>query len=457
MQEKIFSPLLGNRLVPAQKFPQLRLKLKEHLRVVRHRQCLLPLDLFEPSSVDSIRRHVDGGRVVEIRSSDETLIALGFFEPQRRRVDVFDIISRHAASLPTVSEDYFLARLHFSWERRSRLLHLSQNNTYRIANGFPDGLPSLYIDLFSDSFVRIVATSVGAERLVPAVAEFFRGRGAEEILLDTPLVGDDARVRLTAPTIPLANLYIEGGIQHLWLPETKRVSTAENQFLMNPAHRRSRRMLRDLGRDMNVLCVHDRSGSATLNALTTAKSVTCVQATAELAGWATENIQFNHAKVIFEKSCAVLHAQVDALGPAALPHRRYDVVYLESDPRTLSTREQWLQALTHLLREGTVGVSTIVIMAQETGPQGILDLLHRPSKEDDGASGNVGAGGGGDRPDGPASRKEIAQCIRDAADVFHLRVRFLRAFSPSVDFPLLPEEESVSFSLAYLVEGPVIE
>lgn len=398
--------------------------------------------------MDKIRGHLDSGRVVEVRSSEETLVALGFFEPERNRVDVFDVTSRNAVSLPTVCEDFFLARLHFSWERRSRLLHQSQNNTYRIANGYVDGLPSLYIDLFSESFVRIVATSVGSERLVPAVTEFFRGRGAEEVILDTPQLGDDARVTLAPPTVPLGNLYIEGGIRHLWLPQKTRVPTVKNLFLINPAHRRSRRLLRDLGRDMHVLCVNDRSGSAALNALTTAKSVTCVETTDKLTEWAKENIEFNHAKSIFQKNCTVLQGQADALGPSVLPHAKYDIVYLENDPHTLSTRKQWQQTLTHLLREGTIAVRTIVIMAQETAPQGILDLLHTQPKEKSGEARSK---------DLPASRKEMAQCIRDAADEFHLRVRFLRAFSPSVDYPLLPEGESVSFSLAYLVEGPVIE
>lgn len=95
-----------------------------------------------------------------------------------------------------------------------------------------------------------------------------------------------------------------------------------------------------------------------------------------------------------------------------------------------------------LTRKGVLGVGTIVVVAQEAAPLGITDLLRRRCEEEG-------------KPT-PAIRKEVAQAARDAAEECALRVRFLRAFSPSVDFPLLPEGDSVSFSLAYLFEGPVI-
>lgn len=435
MYAKVFTPLLGHRVQPGQKFAQLKLLPKEHRRLTHHLQCLLPLSVFDSACVDFARRELDPGRVVEVRQANDRLIGLGFYEPQLQRVDVFDLIGRNVTSLPTVSEDFFVARVHAAWERRRRRLHQSQNNTYRIVNGHVDGLPSLYVDMFSDSFVRVIATSAGAERLVPAVAEFLRRSGTEEILLDTPTLGDQERLTLVSPTMPMSRVYVENGIRHMWLREKMRVPTVGNRYLINCANRRARRMLRDLGRGKRVLCVNDRSGSAAMNAVMTAKHVTVVDPDEDVLDWVRENLVANHSSSVFQ-NCETVRSSLDQLEVS----RQQDVVYLEHHYETLATREQWGAALVSLIRKGVMGTGTIVVMSQEAAPLGIPDLLPRHPQS------------------APSvSRIKLAEALRDAAEECRLRVRFLRAFSPSVDYPLFPEETSVCFSQTYLIEGPLIE
>lgn len=438
MHAKLFAPLMGSRIQPGAKFPQLRLKSSEHRRITHHRHCDIPLSVFHEESVAFAARELAAGRVVEVRRDDNRLVALAFFEPQLQRVDVFDLTPKEVTMLPTISEDFFVARMHNAWERRRKLLHQSQNNTFRVVNGSSDGLPALYIDSFSDSFARVIATSAGAERLLPATAEFLRRRGAEQILLDSPTLGSGVRLNTIKPTKASKAIYVEGGIRHLWPEQPTTLPTLENRLLINTAHRRARRMIRDLGKGKRVLCVNDRSGSAAMNAVMTAKQVTVVEGDAAVLDWVRENLVVNHTQSVF-KNCNTVHSTLAELDLG----RQYDVVFLEYHPDTLATPDQWRNTLVGLTRKGIIGVGTIVVMAQEAAPLGISDLVRRRVEE-------MG------KPV-PALRKEVAQAVRDAAEECALRVRFLRAFSPSVDFPLLPEGDSVSFSLTYFFEGPVIE
>lgn len=437
MHAKVLAPLLGYRIQPATKFPQMRLKGREHRRITHHRQCLVPMGMFQDDSVRFATRELTPGRIVEVRREDNRLIALGFFEPQLNRVDVFDLTPKEVTMLPTISEDFFSARMHDAWEQRRKLLYQSQNNTFRILNGYADGIPALYVDMFSESFARVIATTAGSERLLPAVADFLRRRGAEEILLDSPTLGPDSRLTVARPTKVSKNIYVEGGIRHLWPPETVKLPTIDNRPLVNTAHRRARRMIRDLGKGKRVLCVNDRGGSASMNAVMTAKQVTVVEADAATLDWTRENLILNHTQAVF-KNCDTVHSSAADLGTS----KQYDVVFLEHHPDTLSSPAQWTDTLVSLVRRKIIGAGTIVVMAQEAAPLGINDLLARRTS--------------GQGKPVPATRKELAQALRDCADACSMRVRFLRAFSASVDYPLQPEDDSLTFSLTYLFEGPVI-
>lgn len=438
MHSKVLSSLLGQRIQPAHKFPQIRLKANEQLLGSRHHSCSLPLTLFHDASVEFCCHELQQGQIVEVRRDDNKLEALGFFEPQLLRVEIFDFVGNSMSLLPTVSEDFFISRVDAAWERRRRLLHQSENNAYRVLNGTVDGVPSLYMDAFSESFVRLVATSAGAERLVPAVTEYLRRRGTEEVLLDTPTVGRSQRLSLAQQTLPMSRMYVESGVRHLWLKDSIRLDTEANRLLLNPAHRRARRMIRDLAKDKRVMCVYDRSGSAAMNATMTAKYVTVVEECQSALKWVQANLVANHSAAVF-KSCHTVHSTLEGLEL----REQYDIVYLEHHHKYLATARQWNKAIVDLTTKKIIGAGTIVIMAQESAPLGIRDLLVRRSS-------------GGCDAERPASRKEIAQTLRDAADTCKMRVRFLRAFSTSCDYPQLPEEDSVCFSLAYLMEGPAI-
>ncbi|KAG5498726.1 hypothetical protein JKF63_03014 [Porcisia hertigi] len=444
MHAKLLAPLAGGRIQAAHKFPQLHLQAAQRWLVTRHRQCNLPLQLFQPSSVDFAGRELEAGRIVEVRGDDNSLVALGFYEPQLQRVDVFDMTPSLSTTLPTISEDSFMARVHDAWERRRRILPQTHSNTYRIVNGSADSLPSLFVDVFSECFVRVVATSFGAERLVPPLLDFLSRRGAEDVLLDTPTLGDAVRASLITPTLPLPQIYVEGGVSHMWLKRDMRLPSTENLFLVNTAHRRTRRMMRDVGKGKRVLTIYDRSGSASMNAIMTAKHVTVAHREETYLEWARANLICNHSASVF-KTCETV-----CCDPAEL-HLRHqqDVVYMECHPKFLSTHSQWVALVQALATNKVIGIGTILVLAQEEAPLGVRDLLPRRA---------VFYGGDESKAneDRPMTRRPLADVIRDALERCNLRLKFLRAFSVACDYPLLPEEESPSFSQIYLVEGPVL-
>jgi hypothetical protein len=445
MHHKLIAPLLGNRLQAAQKFPQLRLRPRQHHRITRHLQCDVPLSLFHPNSLDFAKRELEAGRIVEIRRDDQRLVALGFYEPQLNRVDVFDATPNSVTTFPTISEDFFMARVHEAWERRRRILPQTQNNTYRIVNGYADSLPALFVDIFSECFVRVVATSWGAERLLPPLLDFLRRSGAEDVLLDTPTLGDSNRVSLISATIPLPQMYVEGGVSHLWLKQGVRLSSTENLLLLNPAHRRTRRMMRDLGKGKRVLTVYDRCGSASMNAVMTAKHVTVVHREESTLEWARANLICNHSNTVF-KTCETV-----CCDPAELHVRhQQDVVYIECEPKYLSSGKQWATLVKALARNKVIGVGTMLIVAQEEAPLGIRDLLPRRTALFAGDSVKAEA-------NPPIHRRPLAELLRNSLEEEHLRLKFLRAFSVACDHPRIPESESASFSQVFLIEGPALE
>ncbi|EKF37814.1 hypothetical protein MOQ_001983 [Trypanosoma cruzi marinkellei] len=438
MWSKVFSPLLTNRLAPAQKFPQLKLRPLQHRLLTRERQCIISLASFDANSVEFARREIAPGSIVEVRDSERHhLLALGFYEPALLRVDVFHLTPKLISDLPIIGEEFFLNRMREAWRKRQRVFgHMAangDNNTYRVVNGTADGIPSLYVDLYSSSFARIVATSFGAERIVPSVAELLRCYGTEQLLLDTPYLKDREKLTLVHPTIPLSAVYIENGTRHLWIPPAETPATRSNRWLLNTAHRRARFVLREVCRGKRVLTLNDRSGSAALNALMTAKSVVIAEADAALLDRIRENLVANHATAVFNVCETVPCTNIEDLEV-----RRQDVVYLEHHPDTLSSEEQWRTTLAALLRRRICGEGTLLFVAQEAAPLGIPDLLQQHASNEYSA---------------PAWQEKVATALRLAASEHNLNLRQLRGFGPSVDYPVLPMAESTCFSQIFLLES----
>ncbi|KEG15614.1 23S rRNA (cytosine1962-C5)-methyltransferase [Trypanosoma grayi] len=436
MWSKVFSPLLANRLRPAQTFPQLKFRPQQHRPLTNQRRCAVPLSLLDPNSLDFARREIAPGDVVELRDSEHhRLLALGFYEPALLRVDVFHVTPKVVSELPIISEEFFLRRVREAWERRRRAFGQAGregNNAYRVVNGTVDGVPSLYVDLFSSSFARVVATSTGAERLVPCVTEMLRRQGAEEVLLDTPYLKDREKLTLVHPTISLPGEYVENGTSHLWVPSTEYPATRSNRWLVNTAHRRTRRLLRDVCRGKRVLCLNDRSGAAALNAVMSAKQVVVSETDTALLDRVRENLVANHATAVF-KTCETVAASLEDLDL-----RKQDVVCLEHHPYTLSSAGQWQTAFMSLLQRRICGDGSVLFVAQETAPLGITDLLQQQSS---------------DARVMPALRDEISQAIRAAAGKHKLSTRQIRVFGPSIDHPVLPLDDSPCFSQVFLLEG----
>nr|CCD12428.1 unnamed protein product [Trypanosoma congolense IL3000] len=436
MWPKVFAPLLAFRHAPANKFPQLKLRLRQERSLTHKREISIPLSSFDPKSIDFAHREIPQGSVVEIRDADHhRLLALGFYEPSLLRVDVFHFSPKVVTDLPVISEEFFLDRMKGAWERRQRVFRHSENgstNAYRIVNGYADGIPSLYVDLFSSGFARVVATSTGAERIVPAVCELLRQRGVEEVLLDTPFLKGCEKVTFITPTITLPQLYVESGASNLWLPRDVHPGTSTNRWLLNTAHRRSRLLLRELCHGKRVLCVNDRSGAAALQAAMVAKQVLVSETDGPLLDRVRENLVSNHGMAIFS-TCETTNAGVDHVNP-----RRHDVVYLEHRSDDLSTQQQWGSMLRTLLRRGICGNGSVLIAAQEVATLGIHDYAIPQSK-------NVGCSV-------PANREDIVNTFSGVAGEHGLSLRLLRFFGPSIDHPIMSYMDPACFSYVFLLQ-----
>ncbi|ORC90843.1 uncharacterized protein TM35_000072670 [Trypanosoma theileri] len=436
MWSKVFSPLLASRLKPAQKFPQLKLRPQQHRIITHQRQSNISLTSFDPNSLEYARREITPGSVVEVRNSEQNrLLALGFYEPTLLRVDVFHIYPKTVTDLPTVSEEFFLERVREAWERRRRVFSLrsvGDNNTYRVVNGASDGIPSLYVDLFSSCFARIVATSYGAERLVPSVTELLKEHGTEQVLLDTPYLKDHEKLTIMNPTISLPEVYVENGTRHLWVPPNEYPATRNNRWLLNTAHRRARHVLREVCGGKQVLCVNDRSGAATLNAVMSAKNVVINETDVGLLDRLRENLIANHSSSVFN-TCETSSLEIDELGT-----HKMDVIYLEHHPEKLSSVKQWQMTFSSLLQQRICGEGSVLFVAQESAPLGIPDLLQQESSE---------------RQFIPAKREELFKALSTTASKYKLNIRKIRVFGPSIDHPILPECESFCFSHVFLLQG----
>ncbi|KAH9579721.1 hypothetical protein LSM04_000226 [Trypanosoma melophagium] len=436
MWSKLFSPLLASRLKPAQKFPQLKLRPQQQRVITHQRQSKISLTYFDPNSLEYARREISPGSIVEVRNSEKNrLLALGFYEPTLLRVDVFYIHPKIVSDLPTVSEEFFLERVRKAWEKRRSVFNLQRvgdNNTYRVVNGASDGVPSLYVDLFSSCFARIVATSFGAEKLVPSVTELLKQHGTEQVLLDTPYLKDHEKLTMMNPTISLPDVYVENGTRHLWLPPNEYPTTRNNRWLLNTAHRRARYLLREVCRGKHVLCINDRSGAATLNVVMSAKSVVVNETDVVLLDRLRENLIANHSSSIFN-TCETASLPVEELDI-----RKMDVVYLEHHPEKLSSVEQWQKTLSSFLQRRLCGEGSVLFVAQESAPLGIPDLLQQESSE---------------REFMPAQQEELFKALSATVSEYKLNIRKIRFFGPSIDHPILPEDESLCFSHVFLLQG----
>ncbi|RHW71877.1 hypothetical protein DPX39_060040100 [Trypanosoma brucei equiperdum] len=436
MWSKVFTPLLTHRLTPAEKFPQLQLRVGQQRRVTCGRQLSIPLSSFDSHSLDFARREIEPGSVVELRDADHRkLLALAFYEPALLRVDIFHHTPKVVTDLPRISEDFFVNRVKEAWGRRQsvfRHVRTGSTNAYRVVNGYADGVPSLYVDLFSSSFARVVATSAGAERIVPAVTELLRQHGVEEVLLDTPHLKDHEKLTLITPTITLPETYMENGASNMWLPRDEYPTTSSNRWLINTAHRRIRAVLRDLCHGKRVLCVNDRGGAAALQAVMTAKSVVFAESDESLLNRVRENLVANHASAVFN-TCETTNSPIEELSM-----RQQDVVFLEHRFDTLSSPEQWQNLLKVMLFRGVCGKGSIVVVAQEVALLGMHDY--------------VASGGGVAASVVRATRSEMFNVFNRVTAEHGLRARLLRFFGPSIDYPTLPAVEAGSYSYAFLLE-----
>ncbi|KAG8345311.1 hypothetical protein ERJ75_000727400 [Trypanosoma vivax] len=437
MLSSLLSPLLAYRLTAGQKFPQLQLRVGEQLCLTHQRQSFVPLTSINPHSLDFARRELAPGSVVELREADHhRLLGLGFYEPSYLRVDVFQFTPRRVVELPTVSEEFFLDRVREAWDRRKRVLSRQSSgatNTYRVVNGAADGVPGLYVDIFSPSYARVVATTHGSERLVPSVAEMLRCKGVEQLLLHSPHLKDREKLNLSSPTVSLPSCYMENGASHLWVPREERPTTTSNRWLVNTSHRRARLLLREVCSGKRVMCINDRGGAAALQAVMSAKSVIVAESDTSVLDRVRENLVANHGKAVFglcETTCAAVND---------LTVRKQDVVYIDHHPEQLLATAQWHDTMDALLKRGVCGGGTIVFVAQEAAPLGIPDLVETGLSHSSAA----------------AQREDLMSAIRLAVSDHHLTIRSLRCFGPSVDHPVLPAVECPCFAQVFLLEGSV--
>lgn len=375
MYTKVLSHLLPQRLLPAKKFPQLRLRVQAANLLVR-RPFELPFSVFDRINLEFISREVEDGNIIEIRQSNQNFAGLGFFEPSLQEVQVFQWFCPSGAHL-LVDERLFLGNLEDAIQKREKVMP-KFCNTFRILHGAEDGIPSMFIDQFSERFYGIQVKSFGADRLLPPVTEFLRRRGAEEVIIESPSIPRQS-VSIAMPTIPLPSHGLENGISYSWF--THRGNCPSSSENICTAYRRSRYVLREMCASKRVLCIHDRQGMAALNALLSADKVVLVSEDTSLVEAARSNILLNHGAPIFRK-CDITEGCLKQLSCAS----PFDIVFLEHHEGFLFSSEQWQRTIAelislHLIKSGSVLI-TCHCSSKETGFLGVQRLVQDVCRKD---------------------------------------------------------------------------
>lgn len=409
MYTKALSSILPQRIRAAKKFPQLRLSTKAEKKVLHHKPFEVKLSFFDFSNLEFIKDEVDEGHIVEVRKSNSSLVGLGFFEPSRNSVDMFEWSNNSvSAPLTVVDEDFFIGRLEDAIEKREKGLP-KLNNTFRAVHGAEDGLPSLYVDQFSPRFYAIRATSYGANRLLPPLAEFLRQRGAEELMVESPTLHPQ-KITLSAPTIHFPSHCLENGITFNWSS-----GGAPFSELICCGYRQSRRFLRDVTKGKRVLCLHDQHGMAALNAALEAEKVVCVSEDTKLLQANRHNLLYNHGEPIFQR-CETLECTIQELS-FTVP---FDVVFIEHHDTFLFSEVHWKETISSLRDQKLLHNGTVLI------------TCHSSSKD--------------------FGFNRAQQCVCSCFSSSDLRCKCIQSFSSSLDFPKTRSLYSPYFSHVFRIE-----
>lgn len=409
MYAKVLAHLLPQRLLPAKKFPQLRLRVQSE-KLLSRRPFELSFDVFDKISLNFISREVDDGNVIEIRRSNLNFCGLGFFEPSLGEVQVFQWFPPAGSHL-LVDEQLFIGRLEDAIAKREKVIP-NFCNTFRLLHGAEDGIPSMFIDQFSERFYTIDVKSFGADRLLPPVVEFLRRRGAEEVIIQSPSIPRQC-VTLAAPSLPLPSCGVENGISFSWLAH--RGNCPPSSEIICPAYRRSRLVLREMSSSKRVLCIHDRQGLAALNAILSATKVVLASEDKSLLDVARANILMNHGAPVFQK-CETSETSVKDF----ISSTSFDIVLLEHHETLLSSSEQWKDIISHLIRHCIIKFGSILI------------TCHQSSKD----TGFLG----------------VQRLVQEVCKEQGIKSSVLRSFAESVDFPKTASRYLTHFSHIFLVE-----
>lgn len=374
MHAKVLAHLLPQRLLPSKKFPQLRLRVQSD-NLLSRRPFELPFSVFDKASLGFISREVDDGNVVEIRKSNQRFVGVGFFEPSLEEVQVFQWFLPSGSHL-LVDERLFVGRLEDAILRREKVMP-NFCNTFRLLHGAEDGIPSMYIDQFSERFYAVNATSFGADRLLPPVVEFLRRRGAEEVLIHSLSIPRQC-VALAVPTMSMPSRGLENGISFSWMAH--RGNSPPTSELICTAFRRARLALREFSSSKRVLCIHDRQGMGALNAVLSANKVVLASEDNALVGAARRNILMNHGDPVFHR-CEIAESSVKDLSVAT----PFDVVFLEHHEAFLCSAEQWERTISDLISHQLVKAGSTLITchqsSRDTGFLGVQRLFHGVCKD----------------------------------------------------------------------------
>lgn len=333
MLHKVFSSLPHKAFLAEKVFPAVHLSQTTSSSVTAGGLAVrstfgtsVPLSVLQSSS--SLNDASDGD-IVELRSSEQKnnaksrLLSLGFVNRTLQQLDLFhvhDFEGNALFPLPEIDETYFQRKVKAALEKRLQGLGGNSHSTcFRAFHGASDGIPGLYVDHYSSSFLAIHCETTGAERVVSAVAAFFRDRGAEQLLVSTPSIPQQVVLLVTPTTLEAkrGEYYQEGLNQFLWIPKEESDSGHLKRFLLNPQQRRTRRLLQDLANGKDVLCMGDRAAASSLASCLHAKSVTTTTATTSLLNsttsssstsndngaltFARANLLLNHGKEVFPK------------------------------------------------------------------------------------------------------------------------------------------------------------
>ena len=279
---------------------------------------------LEPSNDPSASIAQDGSFVEARDRATKRLIGFGFFNASVNAVDLVEKISPKTMIVPKIDEQYFRLRFLESVDKKAMPI---LTTSCRVLSGAADIMSGLYVDRFSSSYARVIATNLGAESLVPLVLESLVELGAEEVVVFSPSIGV-ARTRLAANGYCRNATFMELGLSYPWPERSEMCDETLVQKYFNFAEREARLALLTLCSGKAVCLVNCPEETSLLCAVN-ASAATIVNHQHEMLDRTRDFLRLNFGNIDLASSNIIL---VNSIGDAAASRTiTHDVFVVQCD------------------------------------------------------------------------------------------------------------------------------